>query len=338
MAEVSKLGSILNNRGSTMLPHKTENDKMSTQHTSVRYAKNEYNKKIQANAGSTSFDHIDHQSGIASGTIPKLAVFRRELECTMRGVKTLWRDEKSAWVYMDGEYMTIGWIGYGDFQTSKNGASKYVVYSRTIRNMKYSDHNAQYHMRMAKNRDIALKAARGNLRGYAPDEVADAMRDKVRNPVNALVSTANTTHRAACKTIGLEYYGPEQVRTLDALQQLLKSGHTFINADFHKDLLATFASKKDCDRLSTDKLPMLFVNIFEKWGKHQISLCKIADVKNRFAPSSEHIGTYDTDNAPEDIVGKVAVMSMCADEQFVEDVGFKVDSRAFYFYIEDVTL
>jgi hypothetical protein len=36
-------------------------------------------------------------------------------------------------------------------------------------------------------------------------------------------------------------------------------------------------------------------------------------------------------------MGKVAVMSMCENEEFVEDVGYKVSENMFYLYAEDVT-
>jgi hypothetical protein len=304
---------------------------MSTQHTGVEYARNTFNNKIQDNAGSTSFDHSVglRRSG--------LAVFRREVEQSIRGVRTLWRDEKSAWVYMDGEYMTMGWIGYGDFQTSKNGASKYVVYSRTIRNMKYSDHNAQYHMRMAKGRDIALKAAKAQFRNYSPTETAEALRSKVSKPVNIMTSEARTKTRDALAIVGLESYGTAMKRTIQVFEGLITSGHVFPQADFHNDLLSMFAAKKEADRLDTPKLPMTFVRVYEKFGKQRVDACLLEDVKSSYNTNTTHLATWNAEDTPEDIQGKVAVMSMCEDNQFVEGVGFKVNAATFFFYVEEVT-
>ena len=302
---------------------------MSTQHTSVRFAKAEYNVKIQENVGSPSFDHKDQHSG--------LGVFRKAVEQSIRGAKTIYRDQRSAWVYMEGDYMTLGWIGSGDFQTSKNGDDKFVVYSRTIENLKYSDHNKQHHMRMAKDMDIAVKAAKGAFRSYHPTEVAEALRPKVVKPVNALEQEAVRAYRSAVDTVGFEYYGMKAERTISALDSLVKSGHVFPQADYHKDLLEVFKTKKERDRLSGSTLPMTYVYVYERFGKQRVDMCSMENIKSSYNVTNLLIGTFDADTVSDDIQGKVAVMSMCEDEQFVEGVGFKVDDTTFFFYVEDVT-
>lgn len=304
---------------------------MSTQHTSVRYAKNEYNRQIQANAGSTSFDHPNLTA------FADLVKFRKELERTVRGVKTLYRDTKSAWVYMDGEYMTMGWIGYGDFQTSKNGADKYVVYSRTISNMKYNDGSRQHHMRMAKDMGIALKAAKAEFRNYSPVEVAEALRSKVSKPVNLMMGAARTKTREALSSVGLESYGTAVRRTIQVLEGLITSGHVFPQADFHDDLLSMFAAKKEADRLDTPRLPMTFVRVYEKFGRQYVNACLMEDIKSSYNANNTHLATWSAEDTPEDVQGQIAVMSMCEDDQFVEGVGYKVDETTFYFYTEEVT-
>ena len=302
---------------------------MSTQHTSVRFAKAQYNAKIQENAGSTSFDHKDQQSG--------LGVFRKTVEQSIRGAKTIYRDHRSAWVYMEGDYMTLGWVGRGDFQTSKNGEDKFVVYSRTIENLKYSDHNKQYHMRMAKDMGIAVKAAKGAFRSYHPTEVAEALRPKVVKPVSALEQEAVRAYRSAVDAVGMEYYGMKAKRTILALDHLVTSGHVFPQADYHKDLLEVFKTKKERDRLCGSILPMTYVYVYERFGKQRVDVCSMENIKSSYGTTNLLVGTFDADAVSDDIQGKVAVMSMCEAEQFVEGVGFKVDDTTFFFYVEDVT-
>lgn len=302
---------------------------MSTQHTSVRFAKAQYNAMIQQNAGSTNFDHKALQSG--------LGVFRKTVEQSIRGAKTIYRDHRSAWVYMEGDYMTLGWVGRGDFQTSKNGDDKFVVYSRTIENLKYSDHNKQYHMRMAKDMGIAAKAAKGAFRSYHPTEVAEALRPKVVKPVSALEQDAVTAYRSAVDAVGMEYYGKKAERTISALDHLVTSGHVFPQADYHKDLLEVFKTKKERDRLCGSILPMTYVYVYERFGKQRVDVCSMENIKSSYGTTNLLVGTFDADAVSDDIQGKVAVMSMCEDEQFVEGVGFKVDDTTFFFYVEDVT-
>jgi hypothetical protein len=51
----------------------------------------------------------------------------------------------------------------------------------------------------------------------------------------------------------------------------------------------------------------------------------------------DHKHTYLAEDLPEELAGKVAVMSMCENGHFVEGVGYKVNDAMFYFYVEDVT-
>ena len=302
---------------------------MTTQHTSVQFANNNYSRKVQDNAGSTGFDH-KAEHGILT--------FRKEVERSIRGAKTIYRDTNSAWVYMEGEYMTMGWIGYGDFQSSKSGPSKYVVYSRSIRNCKYNDGNNQFHMRMAKHMDIALKAAKSELRNYTSAEIATALKKKVREPVMELRGDARQAYQNALKKVGLEYYGTATDRMQYALAGLMSAGHVFPDLELNADIKTLLSAAKENNRLQTDKLPMRFVRIYEKFGKQRVDVARVDDVLTSYLNvNSEHVATWDAADVPEELQGQVAVMSMCEAGQFVEGVGYKVDDTTFYFYEEDVT-
>lgn len=279
--------------------------------------------------------YISAHGHLAAEQNSNIVAFQQALTSCMRGVKTLYRTPSSSYLYFEGEYMTLGWIGYADFQTSKSGVHKYGVMSRHIQNNKYRADTDNHYISMSKNMDVGLKAAMGMLRSYSPEEIANCLRSTVREPVDDLVRNAYTKHREACKVLGLEYYGTEAARTMDALSGLLTIGHIFPQPEFHSDLLAYYSSKKETDRLSKPALPMVFVNVFKQWGKTHVSEVSISDIKSRYSGHTEHVDTYDIDKVPERLEDKIAVMSMMEDKSFVEDVGYKVDSTAFYFYTEE---
>ena len=123
--------------------------------------------------------------------IYELKDFCSAIEKSMRGVKTIMMNGNTAWVYMEGEDMAMGWVGYGDFQTSRTAKdNKYVVYSRHIRNMKYNDMNEQYYMRMALKMDVALKHAKAYLTNYSTSETAEALSVPVRRDVDEVRKAA----------------------------------------------------------------------------------------------------------------------------------------------------
>ena len=107
--------------------------------------------------------HAEAHSGDLTHS-QELRNFRIRVHKDLRGVETFPRDTKSAWVCIKGEPMVLGWIGYGDYQTSKTGDPKYVVYARDVANMKYSDYTDQYYMRMAVSIDTAVKHAKRFMR------------------------------------------------------------------------------------------------------------------------------------------------------------------------------
>lgn len=274
----------------------------------------------------------------------KLKIFCIEVELSIRGARTLYRSEDTAWVYMEGEYMTMGWIGYGDFQRSKVGQAKYVVYSRFINNNKYRDDSDQNNMRMAKHQDIALKAAKAMLRNYTPVDVALALASKVQKPVREILSNADNAYAKAKLTVGidrLDLNGSGR-RMVNMLEQLISSGHEFIDKEFHADVIALLIAKEgDARARGSTGVPMDFVRVYEQRSRQLVDHVRFSDICCRGAYQLGQkvlsSGVYGVHNTPEELQGKIAVMSMCADNQFVEGVGYKVDERTFYFYAEDVT-
>ena len=86
---------------------------------------------------------------------------------------------------------------------------------------------------------------------------------------------------------------------------------------------------------------MDFVRVYEQRSRQLVDHVRFSDICSRGAYQLGQkvlsSGVYGVHNTPEELQGKIAVMSMCADNQFVEGVGYKVDERTFYFYAEDVT-
>ena len=70
--------------------------------------------------------HAEAHSGDLTHS-QELRNFRIRVHKDLRGVETFPRCRNSAWVCIKGEPMALGWIGYGDYQTSKSGDPKYVV-------------------------------------------------------------------------------------------------------------------------------------------------------------------------------------------------------------------
>ena len=259
-----------------------------------------------------------------------------------RGVKTVMRTANTAWVYMEGEDMAMGWVGYGDFQTSRTARdNKYAVYARDIRNMKYNDMNDQHFMRVALKMDVALKHAKAYLRNYSTWETAEALSVPVRRDVDEVRKAAQRAYQVALETVGIgSRYAAQAGPLLQELGYMVLSGHTFTSPELGANIQDMLNKKKVSARFKNDDaVPMDFVRVYTtSYGEQRVDTVRVKDITNyRREIDTDHNRTWLAKELPEELMGKIAVMAMCQDAEFVEDVGFKVSDNMFYLYVEDVT-
>jgi hypothetical protein len=242
---------------------------------------------------------------------------------------------------MDNEPMALGWIGYGDYQTSKMGDPKYVVCARDIENMKYSDYTIQHNMRMATNIDTAIKHAKGHMRKYTTDDLAQVFAKDVQRAVNNIKDKARDEFREAVSGAGIKLSGHRDGmdNTLMAeLFNMVHAGHKFTNGELDTSIRTLMAKKKENDRFGKGVTPVNFLRTYKHYDGMRVDIARIADITSyQMRPMYDHKHTYLAQDLPDDFAGKAAVMSMCADGHFVEGVGYRVNEDMFYFYVEDVT-
>ncbi len=271
----------------------------------------------------------------------ELKNFRIRLQKEMRGVYTKTRDNTSAWVCMDNEPMVLGWVGYGDYQTSKSGDPKYVVCARDIENMKYSDYTIQHNMRMATNIDTAIKHAKGHMRKYTTDDIAQVFAKDVKRAVNNIKDKARDEFNKAVTNAGIKgsgYGDGSEKKLMVELFNMVHAGHKFVDTEVDTSIRTLMAKTKENDRFGKGVTPVNFLRTYKHYDGMRVDITRIADITGyRHEPMHEHKHTYLAQDLPEDFAGKVAVMSMCEDKHFVEGVGYRVNETMFYFYVEDVT-
>ena len=271
----------------------------------------------------------------------ELKNFRTRLRREMRGVYTKTRDNTSAWVCMDNEPMALGWVGYGDYQTSKMGDPKYVVCARDIENMKYSDYTIQHNMRMATNIDTAIKHAKGHMRKYTTDDIAQVFAKDVKRAVNNIKDKARDEFNKAVTNAGIKgsgYGDGSEKKLMVELFNMVHAGHKFVDTEVDTSIRTLMAKTKENDRFGKGVTPVNFLRTYKHYDGMRVDITRIADITGyRHEPMHEHKHTYLAQDLPDDFAGKVAVMSMCEDKHFVEGVGYRVNEAMFYFYVEDVT-
>lgn len=263
-----------------------------------------------------------------------LTEFRREVESTLRGVKTAPRNAVSAWVYVEDEFTVRGYIGYGDFQSSRNGDKKFAVFARGITNGKYGDYSENYHMKTSVNMAPMLKAARGYLTKYSTGEIEGILRAPVRDKLQEKATTLRNRVSDLLQSVGMKTYGGNRHRTLREFKHLIESGHKFFDVQFDTDVRELLVAQEAVDSMDSTN-PIDFVHIYPTPWETRADIVQLTDV-NLFSvsDSQSEMLTWVADELPESVKGKIAVLSMCEDSHYVEGVGYKVDDRTFYLHKE----
>ena len=284
--------------------------------------------------------HAEAHSGDLTHS-QELRNFRIRVHKDLRGVETFPRCRNSAWVCIKGEPMALGWIGYGDYQTSKSGDPKYVVYARDVANMKYSDYTDQYYMRMAVNIDTAVKHAKRFMRKYTTDEIAKVFAGDIKRAVRQVKGEADDAYETARADVGIKnssYSSDADKRLMSELFNMIHAGHKFVDAELDTNIRTLMAKKKESDRFGDADIPVDFLRTYEHYDGMRVDTTRLEDIMSyKTEPMYDHKHTYLAQDLPEELAGKVAVMSMCENGHFVEGVGYKVNDAMFYFYVEDVT-
>ena len=255
--------------------------------------------------------------------------FCYDLEHTIRGVRTTPRDVRTSWVYMPHDVLPMGWVGFGDFRYSASeNVDSYVVYSRCIENAKYNGGDLM-HMKMSTKRKVALRNAKKFLRSYSPVEVTKALSTIPKDAARELEHETRTEQTELYRKLFHVGYRDCEPRVSQELRTLLETGHTFMDKSVETDLRACFAAV-DEHKDKQQQIDMYCVIASERMGRQIFEVVKANNVSSWASDIDNEVSRYDGTTLPEDLAGKMAVLSMCAVEQYVPDVGVRAAENVFY--------
>ena len=277
-------------------------------------------------------DQQKYRDNLASQT--EIQGFMKELRKAFRGVVfTPQGDMRKVYMHMPNDPYVMGYIGYGDFQTTaKAMQSSYVVSSRHIMNMKYADHNDQYYMAMSINLDTAVRNAKKYLRPLTTKDMAlDEHNDMQRksNDTESRASNAKNTAQSDLLARSNREKKIEYNPMLEYMRTLVKVGHEFTDKELESNLLTYFKLEDEHKVLLDKGINVSYVRIYEKYGKQVFDVAPIIS-KDRYSHIVGDITPYGKADVPEDIVGKVSMLSMVDNGHWVDDVGYRVDATMFY--------
>ena len=272
------------------------------------------------------------QAGAALLPESTIRELRDKIKQSIRGLQFINRDRRSLYIYRDDCPYVLGWIGYGDYRRGGDGTEMYVVHSRTINNGKYTTYNDQHFMAMSTNIDTALRNVKKYIRPYAPVDMAKIHIKDVSSEVsNVAVESMTRLRDIESSIVDLGKYGDNSAtRLITELRHLITIGHKFVDPSFGSDVADYLTARVEADKYKGRSMPMWFVRVYERFGDQCFDVASICDI-NTFLPKiGEEVHRYTASDLPEDIMGKLSVLNILNDKQYVDDVGYRVGEGMFY--------
>jgi hypothetical protein len=289
----------------------------------------------------------DHPNESKRNQRKKLCQFARSLSTQMRDVKFAHKDANSLFVFMEGEYMCMGWIGYGDFlKYSTPDNYSYVVYSRHIINKKYDSYiSEQFYMAQSINESTAIKNCKRYLRNYNTVEMADIqLRDVKQHAIQPVSQIDDKARNALDNVFQFSRYRPENSNMFKAMRHILNSGIELPDKTFQDELVKAYEKYDNYLMHKTKPVKMLYVKVYERLGKRTFDVIDLGTVATgKDEDTSLHYHTlkdkdvvkYDDDTLSEYIVGKISVLSMVDPDTYVDDVGFRSKIENTFYVVRD---
>jgi len=270
--------------------------------------------------------------------------FAHKLTQQMKGYKVSVSEmHNMLYVYREGDNYVMGIIGYGDFQTSGDGNDRYAVWSPNIKNQKYS-HGLQQNMSLALKQDKAVKNAMKYIRPLtveqtmklslrqchrAAQEVVSKIRDNTGELRRELVNNFFDTGT---------YSTPKPNPLQRELKHLVESGYEFLDKDLGDKLHKMFGGLKELEaaRQVVDNTFTFVEAIVSPTGRQMFRVHTDVDASTHYSITRsvselpDNTSVYDQHNLPDELAGKLSVLSMLELEGYVEGVGYRAADNVFY--------
>ncbi len=228
-------------------------------------------------------------------------------------------------VTMDDCPYEIGRIGFGDFSAKKSGKPTYVVQSRKIRNPKFSAGRDQFNMVMTLDIKKAIINAKKYITPFSTKELA-------MYSYESIVSNSQTalTHARNQMTSTLDPISYAKDLWIRELLNLKNQGVTFATQQF-QDIMKVLPERVEIyDEEKDKKVYGLFVRLYNVGGDTYIDVQRAENLRDSSRSLDSATQTFPMSSAPQDILGGVATLAILEPNQYVTNVGMKIDEKHYW--------
>jgi hypothetical protein len=236
-------------------------------------------------------------------------------------------------VYVDNCEVVLGYIAYGiTYGVELRSDDTYVVMSRHIQNNKYGEHREQHNRSYTTDLTKAVKTARSALLPYSAKELVNLSISTYSYKLNEENQKYYTAYRSVLHPLAYQDVIGEE------MYHLIQQGVTFTTPKFVAAAAAFMEKRDEYKRIDSKKGNAYFVSLRTVGDNVYADIAEVNDLKNTSGYRSAApaiIKSVLVNDLPEDIQGKIAVLSILNNNQHVEGVGFKVSPKMFWLERED---
>lgn len=252
----------------------------------------------------------------------------------------------SLYVYREGDQYAMGMIDYADFRDTGSSEARYCLFTPNIDNGKYS-HGKRTHMAESVSIPRAMSNVRKYLRPLTINQTCGLSYRDVNRSITAsvekLVTSAKEVRNKVINSDTLDVTQPYTSLTTmpktdpltNELKHLVESGYQFIDKELGEHMAEFFKHRNIVTKAKENARESKWTFIETQRNTFGDTLFRVATGLEVNKWTMDHIPpeetfTYTQEDLPEELKGKLAVVQMLEDGQFVEDIGYRVNSGAFY--------
>ena len=222
---------------------------------------------------------------------------------------------------------------------------QYSVYSRTINNKRFNEHNAERNTRSSTDMKKAIKLAVANLRPYKPVELAHRHGSELWGFVEKQADELRSKQTDLAREVTGSYNRNLGSNDFEAeLRHLVRSGHSFMNPELGKNIAVYFQTKDLREQADNRKHDMVYLRVYVH---NDQQLADISTIPHDLAKTlqykyssqfymdrSEQMEGVPVEQLGDSLIGRVSVLSMLQVEQGEPGIGYKASDDEFFVYPE----
>ena len=228
-------------------------------------------------------------------------------------------------VYIEGSDYVVGVIGHGKkYGIKEVDKSVYMIQSRKINNEKFAPHRDQYWMSFVADHKKAVRLALSKLVPYSPKEMAnitisdfkqhiEGVRSDVRAGVHGLISPLS-----------------DRNILMREMRNLIAQNTMFVTEEFQRAAAGFIKAEEEWNEVRNKPVHGYYVYVRMVGSEQWVDIVEATDAQKYHSVEHCPVTSMPVSDVPEDIQGKVAVLSMGALGQYMQGVGVRTTEKSFW--------